>query len=245
MKRSWVFSVAVLLGAVSLTSAIAQHPTSGIAPCDRLIGSGPGFYGGNYGYGYHASTLEEGIRTGEGNLLRGAGEYNRNTAEALKAREQARAMYFDNAYAGLKTYFELKRINANYRAEMAPPAVTKEKLDFWNQQDQPERLSRREYNVDTGRVQWPAVLMTPAFDAQRNQLENLFARRTANEFGVNSDFYRMVHRETNRMQDMLKSYLHSSDKFFSDQEYMAAKNFLDSLANEARLAPDLNGLVAN
>lgn len=213
---------------------------------DQLYGSGPGFTPANFSTMYGGtSSLEEGILTGEARYLQGAGEYNRNTAEALKAREQARALYLENARTGLKTYFELKEINAKYRAAMAPVPLTKEKLDQWNREDQPERLTRREYNVDTGTIAWPSVLATAPFDASRTQIEALFARRTANEYGVSSDFYRMVHQETERMSATLKSYLRSEDKFFSDQEYMAAKNFLDSLANEARLAPDLQGLAAN
>jgi hypothetical protein len=212
---------------------------------DQLIGSGPGFMPANLSPVYGGtSSLEEGILTGQARLLQGAGEYNRNSAEALKAREQARALYLENARTGLKTYFELKEINAQYRAANAPPPLTKEKLDQWNREDQPARLSRREYNVDTGQISWPAVLMTAPFDAERMQLELLFARRTANEFGAASDFYRLVHQSTSRMADRLKSYLQSGEKFFSDQEYVAAKNFLESLAHEARLAPDLQGIAA-
>jgi hypothetical protein len=213
---------------------------------DQLMGSGPGFSPANLTPMYGGtSSIEEGILTGEARYLQGAGDYNRNTAEALKAREQARAIYLQNVRTGLKTYFELKEINAKYRAATAPMPLTKEKLDQWNLQDQPVRLSRREYNVDTGRIVWPAVLMTAPFDAERIQLEALFARRTANEFGVASDFYRMVDLATDAMSARLKTYLQNGDKFFNDQEYMAAKNFLESLANEARLAPDLHGLAAN
>lgn len=212
---------------------------------DQLLGSGAGFTPANLSPLYGTSSLEEGILTGEARYLQGAGEYNRNTAEALKAREQARALYLQNARTGLKTYFELKEINAKYRAANAPLPLTKETLDRWVQQDQPARLNRREYNVDTGRISWPSLLMTAPFDAERIQLEALFARRTASEFGVASDFYRQVDQETDRMEARLKSYLQHGEKFFSDQEYMVAKNFLASLANEARLAPDLHGLAAN
>ena len=245
MKRFWQISLALVLGLGSIGSAWGQYPIGGIAPYDRLVGSGPAYFGDYYGYRNHASTLQEGILTGQGNLLRGAGEYNRNSAEAVKTVEQARALYLQNARTGLKTYFELKELNAKYRAANAPVPVSKEKLDQWNLDDQPARLTRREYNSDTGRVQWPSVLMTPAFDPSRQQLEALFGRRAASEFGVNSDFFRMVNQETDRMQDLLKFYLRSEDRFFSDQEYIAAKNFLSSLAHEARLAPDLDGLVAN
>lgn len=244
MKRFWQYSVAVVLGLASLGTASAQSPVAPVAPVvptDTIVGSG-GFWNGYYD---HSSTEAEGILSGTARLYQGAGEYNRKTAQALIFREQARSLYQDNYRNGLKTYFDLKRINAEYRAEAGPIPVTKEKLDQWNLEDQPVRLTKREYNSDTGRVQWPSVLMAPVFDSYRLQMEDLFARRSASEFGVNSDFYRIVKRDSTAMQNLLKAYLKSEEKFFSDQEYIAAKNFLDSLAHEARLAPDLDGLVAN
>lgn len=242
MKRFWQISLAMVLGLGSYVTAGAQSPAPPppAPPSDVIVGSG------SYAdYGWHASTEAEGYFTGQGRLLQGAGQYNKDTATAMVLREQARSMYQDNYRDGLKTYFDLKRINAQYRAEMAPTPVSKEKLDQWNLDDQPNRLSKREYNSDNGRLQWPSVLMTPVFEAYRTQLEDLFARRTANEFGVNSDFYRLVNHDASAMRNILKAYLRSEERFFTDQEYIAAKNFLDSLAHEARLAPDLDGLAAN
>ena len=247
MKRFWQITLATVLGLGSYCTANAQvsvppAPPVAVAPApDVIVGSGPGMYG----YGWHASTEAEGYYTGQARLLQGAGDYNRNTAAAMVLREQARGMYQDNYRDGLKTYFDLKRINADYRAETAPAPLTKEKLDEWNRQDQPTRLSKRDYNSDSGQIRWPAVLQTPAFDAYRAQVEELFARRTANEYGLTSDFYRSVNADTGAMQTILKAYLKSEDRFFTDGEYIAAKNFLSSLAHEARLAPDLDGLAAN
>ncbi|WP_254507014.1 hypothetical protein [Anatilimnocola floriformis] len=246
MKRFWQISLATLLSLGSYCTANAQLSTPPGPPspgnCDTIVGSAGGYYGN---YGWHASTEAEGYYTGQARLLQGAGDYNKNTAAAMVLREQARGMYQDNYRDGLKTYFDLKRINADYRAETAPAPLTKEKLDEWNKQDQPSRLTKREYNSDSGQVRWPSVLMTPAFDNYRAQVEELFARRTANEYGLTSDFYRSVQRDTTAMQTILKAHLKSEDRFFTDGEYMAAKNFLASLAHEARLAPDLDGLVAN
>jgi hypothetical protein len=212
---------------------------------DQLFASGPGFISSNLSSGYGSTSIEEGILSGEARYMQGAGEYNRNSAEAVKTLEQARALYLENARTRLKTYFELKDLNAKYRSARAPLPVSKEKLDEWNRQDQPDRLTRSEYNSDTGRIQWPSVLMTAAFDADRMELEAIFARRTANEFGPKSEFFRAVHQETTMMQNVLKAHLRSEERFFTDEEYMAAKNFLESLAHEARLPPDLDRLVAN
>jgi hypothetical protein len=222
-----------------------QNGTQG-AGNEQLYANDSGFVPANLTGSYGGtSSIEEGILSGQGRAMQGAGEYNRNSAEAMKALEQARALYLENARTQLKTYFELKELNAKYKSARMPMPISKEKLDEWNRDDQPERLSRRQYNSDTGRVQWPSCLMVAAFDDYRMEVDALFARRTANEYGVSSDFYRAVHQESAKMQNILKAYLRSEERFFTDQEYIAAKNFLDSLAHEARLAPDLDGLAAN
>lgn len=210
---------------------------------EQLYGSSGGFAPANLGSNWGTSSIEEGILSGQARYMQGAGEYNRNSAEGVKTLEQARALYLENARTRLKTYFELKDLNYKYRMSQAPMPISKEKLDEWNREDQPERLSRVQYNTDTGRIQWPAALLTPAFDAARMEVDALFARRTANEHGVTSEFFSSVHRDTSKMQAILKSYLRSEERFFTDEEYIAAKNFLDSLAHEARLAPDLDGLA--
>jgi hypothetical protein len=190
-----------------------------------------------------AATIEESILTGQARHLQGAGEYNRNSADAIKTLQLAQAIALENARTGLKTYFELKQMNLDYRYAKNGP-LTKEKLDEWNRQDQPTRLSPAEYNIDTGSIRWPALLQVQVFDDQRIVLEELFARRTANDFGPKSDFYRQVATSTQILKDRLKEALRSNDKFFNDEEYVTAQNFLSSLTHEARLAPILDGLVA-
>ena len=197
------------------------------------------------GSGSVSSTVEESILTGQARTMQSAGEYNRNTAEGLKTLELARAIALDNARNALKTYLELKDINANYQAKKRGMPLTKEQLDEWNRQDQPERLTRAEYNADTGAIRWPDLLQTVVFADHRIALEEMFARRAANEFGPKSDFYREVAGNTHALKERLKSYLRSNEKFFTDEEYVAAQNFLSSLAHEARTAPALDGLVAN
>lgn len=244
MSRFWKFAVASFLGLVSVTAIQAQSP--------GVVGSsyGPlatGYAGPSNPWfaNNHSSTLEEGMLTGSARLLEGVGRMNALNAEAFTRYQEGYAKALENKQRYVKTYFETKRLNASYRAENMPAPLSKEKLDEWNQKDQPERLTRREYNTDTGRVQWPALLQSEVFDRNRGMLEDLFARRTANEFGVSSPFYRQVHNNAGYMKSQLRAYLRGQDKWFSDQEYIAAQNFLDSLQHEARMAPDLDGLAAN
>lgn len=238
MKRTSLLLTALTIGLslVSLASAQTYGPYSGgyssVAASPWLAN-------------HHSSTIEEGSLTGQARVLHAAGLYNLLSAEAYDRLQDGYAKALDNRQRYVKTYFETKRLYASYKAETMPAPLSKEKLDEWNRQEQPGRLSRREYNSDTGVVQWPAVLQARIFDNDRLLLEDLFARRTANEYGVNSPFYRSVKMSTAQLRDQLKSFLRSDNKFFSDQEYVAAQNFLNSLQQEARIAPDLDGLAAN
>jgi hypothetical protein len=194
---------------------------------------------------HHASTFEEGVLTGQARYLHSLGLYNQLTADALVRREEARTKALENEQLRVNTFFKLKTINAEYRAQYKPQPLTKAVLDQRNLADQPKRLNAREYNVDSGSLQWPAALQAEAFDAHRLALDNLFHRRTAGEFGPNSRFYLEVSQTTGQMKDMLLKYSKSPECWFGQQEYVGAKNFLDSLKHEARLAPNLEGIAAN
>lgn len=243
MKRFFNFAVATVLSLSAISVARAQTYVTPTDPGVTALGGG---YGSPFSYGYgHSSTLAEGVLTGQARLLQGKGLYNKLTAEAYVIGQEGYARQLENRQAEVATYFKVKQLNASYRAATMPAALTKAKLDQWNKQDQPERLSRQEYNTDSGSLQWPAVLQAQVFDGQRVVLDDAFGRRSASEFGVNSPFYQTVNSNASQMRDMLKRYLKSEERWFSPQEYTAAQNFLNGLIQEARLAPDLDGLAAN
>jgi len=239
MKRFFsLLTAAVLsLSAVSMASAQSTYPPASSTP--PLSSDFPWF-------AYrHASTLQEGVLTGHARLLHAKGLYNQLTADAYVRAQEGYTKQLENRQLEVATHFKVKQINADYRAQTMPRPLSKAKLDQWNLQDQPDRLSRQEYNTDTGSLQWPAVLQAEVFDNYRLVLDDLFARRSAGEFGVNSPFYQTVNGNASQMREMLKRYLKSDERWFSAQEYSAAQNFLNGLVQEARLAPDLDGLAAN
>jgi hypothetical protein len=239
MTRFYAIATATILGLVSFASVQAQPYAPQASSTPPQAASFPWFAN------HHSSTLEEGWLTGQARLIHAAGLYNQLTADAYVRAQEGYTKELENKQLRVATYFKVKQINADYRAQNMPQPLSKQKLDQWNQQDQPGRLSRHEYNTDTGALQWPAVLQAQVFDRHRLVLEDLYARRTAADFGVNSPFYQTVNQGTSQMRDMLKAYLKSEERWFSAQEYTAAQNFLKGMLQEARLAPDLDGLAAN
>lgn len=193
----------------------------------------------------HSSTELEGALTGHARWMHGRGLYNQLTADAFNRWQEGYSKYLQNEEQRVSTYFKLKGINADYRAAKYPVPLTQEKLDEWNLLDQPDRLTRVQYNTDTGLLRWPALLQVAPFSDQRLVLEELFARRTADEFGADSEFYRQVAQSVQVLKVRLKDYLRGGERFFSDEEYVVAQKFLSSLVHEARFAPDLDRLTAN
>jgi hypothetical protein len=185
----------------------------------------------------HSSTELEGALTGGARWLHGRGLYNQLTADAFNRWQEGYSKYLQNEEQRVNTYFKLKQINADYRAAKYPVPLTKEKLDQWNLLDQPDRLTPAQYNTDTGMLRWPALLRVNLFDDERLVLEEVFARRSADEFGPDSEFYRQVAHSTQILQGRLKGYLRGGEQFFTDEEYVAAQKFLSSLVQEARFAP--------
>ena len=238
MKKFSALAVAAVFSAAAVSVASAQP----YAPAS----STPPQASDNPWFAYrHASTYEEGVLTGQARYLHGLGLYYQLREDARNRYEEARSKFYDNEKKRVSTYFEIKAINEARRAEKAPPVLTKAVIDEWVRQSQPKRLTPREYNVDSGSLQWPAALQAKEFDAQRLVIDNLFSRRTAGEFGTNSRFYLETRNRTSLMKDMLLKYLKSPDCWFGQQEYMGARNFLDSVSQEALLAPNLEGLAAN
>jgi hypothetical protein len=84
-----------------------------------------------------------------------------------------------------------------------------------------------------GQINWPAGLLRPEYDALRSTVEELFANRTPSNSGVGSTTEVAVSRITSVMQDDLKAQIRQ----MTANEYIAAKNFLRSLAYEARFMP--------
>lgn len=184
-------------------------------------------------YHWHATTAVESYYRGAADYVRARGEFNRNTSEALINVEEARKRFLENKKLSTQTYFEMKRINQQYRDEVRKPAPTPEQIRRMAKAGVPDRADGSELNAATGKIHWPALLQTKPFDDYRAALDELFAARTVENSGVGSAHYHQVKRVTGAMKDELKRYLHDLDP----SEYLDARKFIDKLAHEARFAP--------
>jgi hypothetical protein len=83
-------------------------------------------------------------------------------------------------------------------------------------------------------------LLRPEYNELRSALEDVFANRTPSNSGVGSSTEVAATRITAVIQDDLKSQIRE----MTPNEYIAAKNFLRSLAYEARFMPGAEQVAA-
>lgn len=185
------------------------------------------YYGYPYSY-HHASTAAEGYARGMADVVRSAGEYRLRRSEAAINYEQARSKRLDNRLKATNTYFEMRRINKEYRDANRRARLPREDLYRIARENLPDRLSPTQLDPLNGVIFWPPVLLNDPFAAQRKKVEALFAQRAASPTGPSS--YGDIKEATEVLQNNLKSRIDDYDT----REYLDARRFIESLAYEGR-----------
>jgi hypothetical protein len=227
MRTTW-FIVALCTGATAWGQGVGSVPVvSGVGVTTPYL---PPM---DYGYGgedwYHASTVEEGVGRGLGDLFRGGGLYNLYSSAAAINLAEARRREIENDKTWVQAYFELRDYNAQKRDAQL-------KRDRGNPEDwtrlaralAPKPLDNRDLEIVTGKLHWPILLTAREFADQRATLEKLFADRAYRGIMVAEDFVTAVHA-TDDMMAGLKSEINN----VPSKQYLAARRFLESLAYEA------------
>ncbi len=242
MKTLPISLVAVFMVAATFAQAQAQHVVPvrrvGLHPVNlhnvqpytpRVIH--PGYVGPQWrGYHYHASMAAEGYARGIAAMTRAQGEYNRLTAEANIANAEAHRREIENKHQATATYFALRDANQAARAAERKPRSTPNDLARRAAQAKPDRLSPSELSVATGDVSWPTVLMADEFAPFRAEVEKLFNQRAA-DGQITTEHQAKVQESTKTMLLELKKHIRE----VSPMDYTMARQFIESLAYEARL----------
>ena len=97
-------------------------------------------------------------------------------------------------------------------------------------QQAPDTLSEREYDRTIGRLNWPALLSSDEFAAERKALNRAYMARTPADAGPASAFHSNVWQLAQTMETKLKNKANE----VGSAEYLASKNFLQSLAYESQ-----------
>jgi hypothetical protein len=192
-----------------------------------MISTGIGYY--DMGEG---GTIAGGYLTGKAAFAQGLGQYNYNTALAIRELEDANKQAIDNQLYAERTYFEMRRLNDEYWLSKNPRSTPEQKV-LIDQSRLPRRLTSNELDPPWGVIRWPAVLERPEFHAIREKLNDVFAHRLEGHFGVGSPEYTNVQQFTRDMRAVLDQEYDS----MSQMEWIQAKRFIESLGYESRFAP--------
>jgi len=188
-------------------------------------------FGFGYGndYGYHSSTAAEGAARGMADLVRSAGYANMQNSEAAKNYQDAYSKALDNRIKNAQTYFEMRRMNKEYRDSMRAPRPTQEQLISLARERAPEPLESHELDSLTGQISWPSLLQDPSFADSTAALDKLFANWANNHNRFSIAEYQEVRSLCNGITAKLKSMVAD----LPPQQYVAAKNLVEGLSREA------------
>ncbi len=207
--------IAPLLGA-ALTMGLFNN---------RAAGQPAGYFVQPRGY-HHASTLEEGYARGLADVVRSAGAANLMHSRAALNYEDARAKYFENRLRGVQTYFDMKQMNRDYRAEMRGQRATSEQLFRLAKARAPEPLSPSELDPYSGEVRWPMLLLDDHYTENREMVDDLVRKRVSDPLTVTTDDRAALRASL----DGLAQQMQANISVYNPQEYVNAKSFLQSLA---------------
>ena len=211
------------LAAVGLASAQSYAVPSG-----GFGGYGTGY--GDFGYGYHASTYEEGVLRGYATLYQGIGQANYYNSLARINNEEAFSRYVENRQKATDAYFYMRQANRSARAAERSPRLTQEQYVALAKKEAPLRLSEQQYDRTFGRLNWPAALSGEQFAAERTALDQAFRARSPGDAGASTEFYGDVQKLTATLETKLRTQIGELDS----AQYMTAKKFLLGLSYESR-----------
>jgi hypothetical protein len=218
-RRAAARPAAFLLGIAAALSAL---------PVEARWGGGYGGWGMNW-----SSTAQEGADRGLAAVVQAQGHANLQNSEAAKNWEEAKTLEIQNRLRWTETYFEMRQVNRDKRAEEAGPRVTQEQAIRLAKMAAPPRLRSTQLDPVTGHIEYPLILTQDIYKQYRERLDSLFAQRAASGGSIRYDDFKAIENTVSQFVELLQQHVSE----YAAGDYGQARNFLDSLVNEARQPP--------
>ena len=178
---------------------------------------------------HHSSTPLEGYGRGIAAVIRSQGDYNLSSSAGALDLSEARRREIENQKLWTKTYFEIRDINRQaFEAEQKRLRATPAEWIRFAEAGRPSRLSPSELDTVTGEIHWPILLTAPAYSTHRREVQKAFADRAYHGVLGAETFLRVL-----QLTDDMLSELKSRIRLLPADNYVTAKQFLQSLAFEA------------
>jgi hypothetical protein len=194
--------------------------------CEAKWGGGGG---GGWGMNW-SSTAQEGADRGLAAVVQAKGYANLQNSEAAKNWEEAKTLDMQNKLRWSETYFEMRQVNRDKRADEGGPRVTQDQAIRLAKMAAPPRLQSTQLDPVTGHIEYPLILTADIYTQYRNRLDSLFSQRAASGGSIRYDDFKAIETTISQFVELLEK--HVSD--YASGDYGHARNFLDSLVNEAR-----------
>jgi hypothetical protein len=167
---------------------------------------------------------------GMSDLVRSAGAYNLQTSQAAINMTQAESDALSNQLQGAQNYYQMRNMYTTYDKQQSTPGLTSEESWRLAQENLPKRLRPNQLDPVTGKIYWPMLLQEPRYDGYRQPIDKLFLEREAAHGSSSYDVYVETQQATNALLDALRKNLTQ----YSGGDFMNMKNFIESLAYEAK-----------
>jgi hypothetical protein len=179
------------------------------------------------------------IVTAQASVIASAASTNAAAAKAVDDLERIRSIALDNDLKGVKSFYDRRKMYADFRAQHATQHADKDDLQR-RARSTTDRATAYQVDPLRGRIFWPSVLKRDEFADARARIDELFAQRRSRQAGLGSNFCRQTKSVTLAMRDQLRDMMDD----LPPSDYLAARKFLDTLALEAQMPPRIEGVAA-
>ena len=201
-----------------------------VAPAQAQIFR-PGFYGGfvnPYNYngpaGYTPGMYQQ---FGQADIIRAQGEAYKDAAAGAIDYEDARTKYIDNQLHYTNMYIQQQKALDQYREEENEKRKAERMQWMRNRKPrEPETLSPSQLDPSQGSIKWPEPLMDPAYAMLRAKIEDEFKQRALTSAPNTTEILDLTDQMLERLQTHVKE--------MRPNAYIAARKFIEGLANEVR-----------
>jgi len=190
---------------------------------------------GRYGWGFGASTAAESYGYGMSSVIRAQAAANEMNAQAAITAQQAKQAALDTQVKATQTFFDLRKMNAEYRAaeeQLRKPTRTVNSTSANGpttapaKPPQPVRLTATQLDPVTGKIRWSEALTSAPLAMYRTQVEQAFDQR-AHSGVMSADVFVPIAQ----MRSAIDKELQGSR--LTPLDWLEAKKLLDGLITEA------------
>lgn len=234
-KRVGLGVLAVLIGSMAnvafgqvmspLQGVLTATPDMGAyGALPQVIGYQAALSGGGGGGGYGGGTVAGNYLSGAAQVIRSAGDFNEATSRAYINYEEARGLYITNRRKWTDAYFALQEQNrARVIEKIERARHSPEVLAAAAHSSVPRPLNSYEFNLMTGKIDWPEFLQSAEFAGPRERIERIAGVRA--EMTLTATDRATGRQAVGEMLEALRADIH----VLPANEYIANRKFLDSL----------------